>query len=72
MPYKTFHADLQALLDAPAPTQLGFIFCERLINMPVQVIPPLYRMLVEELQGANVCHFLLSLTSGQNTSAERA
>lgn len=45
----------------PNTTQhVGFVFCERLINMPVQVIPPMYRMLTGELKGAieNVRHSL--------------
>lgn len=31
---------------------VGFVFSERLINMPVQVMPPMYRMLVDEMQWA--------------------
>ncbi|KZV79871.1 hypothetical protein EXIGLDRAFT_688072 [Exidia glandulosa HHB12029] len=44
---------------APATAQLlqqqshvGFVFSERLINMPVQVVPPMYRMLLDEMQWA--------------------
>ncbi|THH23179.1 hypothetical protein EUX98_g8004 [Antrodiella citrinella] len=31
---------------------VGYIFSERLINMPVQTVPPMYRMLGEEITGA--------------------
>lgn len=41
---------LSALLRGDA--QVGLVLCERLINMPVQVIPHMYRMLVEELKVA--------------------
>lgn len=46
---------MQELLD-PAGLQsqnhVGFVFSERLINMPVQIMPPTYRMLQEELSWA--------------------
>ncbi len=49
------HSALQALL-GPAGLQsqnhVGFVFSERLVNMPVQLMPPMYRMLSEELQWA--------------------
>ncbi len=32
---------------------VGLLLGERLINMPVQVIPPMYRMLLDEIQWAN-------------------
>ena len=31
---------------------VGFVFSERLINMPVQVVPHMYRMLADEIQWA--------------------
>ena len=31
---------------------VGLVICERLVNMPVQVVPPMYRMLVDEIDGA--------------------
>ncbi|PAV21651.1 rhamnolipids biosynthesis 3-oxoacyl-reductase [Pyrrhoderma noxium] len=52
----TLHATLQQLL-APEGLQtqkhVGFIFSERLINMPVQVVPPMYKMLADEIKWAN-------------------
>ena len=32
---------------------VGFVFSERLINMPVQVVPPMYTMLADEIKWAN-------------------
>ncbi|KAF5376969.1 hypothetical protein D9615_007236 [Tricholomella constricta] len=46
-----FHSTLQALF-SQSQAHVGFVFCERLINMPVQVIPPMYSMLTKELQWA--------------------
>ena len=31
---------------------MNLVICERLVNMPVQVVPPMYRMLVDEIDGA--------------------
>jgi len=54
-PNDKFLAALQELL-GPAGLQstnhLGLVFSERLINMPVQIMPPTYRMLEEELRWA--------------------
>ncbi|OCH94221.1 hypothetical protein OBBRIDRAFT_789559, partial [Obba rivulosa] len=50
-----FHATLQGLV-GPAglasQNHVGLIFSERLINMPVQVVPHMYRMLTDEIQWA--------------------
>ncbi|KAI6142162.1 BCP1 family [Pisolithus tinctorius] len=35
-----------------AQAHLGLVLSERLINMPVQVVPPMYRMLVDKSQDA--------------------
>lgn len=52
-PEPSFHSALQSLL-SPAGLQsqnhVGFVFSERLINMPVQTVPPMYRMLEEEVK----------------------
>lgn len=32
-----------------APKKLGFVFSERMINMPVEVVPPMYKMLLDEM-----------------------
>ncbi|KIP04021.1 hypothetical protein PHLGIDRAFT_121089 [Phlebiopsis gigantea 11061_1 CR5-6] len=49
------HAAFQELL-GPAGLQsqkhVGFVFSERFVNMPVQTVPPMYRMLEEELSWA--------------------
>lgn len=46
-----FHESLSTALHDPA-SQVGLVLCERLINMPVPVIPPMYRMLVDEIKDA--------------------
>ncbi|KAH7910003.1 p21-C-terminal region-binding protein-domain-containing protein, partial [Hygrophoropsis aurantiaca] len=56
--HSAMHAALRALLDKDTgkekdqPTRLGLVLSERLVNMPVQVVPPMYRMLVDELRWA--------------------
>ncbi|GAA5876960.1 hypothetical protein JCM3774_000551 [Rhodotorula dairenensis] len=48
-----FHAQLSALLEAPVgPKNIGLVLSERMVNMPTQIVPPMYRMLQEELQWA--------------------
>ena len=50
--------DLKRLLTGQGQGQgenerhVGLVICERLVNMPVQVVPPMYRMLVDEIEGA--------------------
>ncbi|KAJ8590901.1 hypothetical protein M405DRAFT_932501 [Rhizopogon salebrosus TDB-379] len=46
-----FHESLSTALRDPQ-SQVGLVLCERLINMPVPVIPPMYRMLVDEMKDA--------------------
>ncbi|KAI0271718.1 p21-C-terminal region-binding protein-domain-containing protein [Gloeopeniophorella convolvens] len=46
------HNTLQTILAPGASSHVGFIFSERLINMPVEVVPHMYRMLVDEIQWA--------------------
>lgn len=43
---------LKKILDPSSPSQLGLILSERFINMPHQIVPPLYNFITEELQGA--------------------
>ena len=31
---------------------VGLVICERLVDMPVQVVPPMYRVLVDKIEGA--------------------
>ncbi|KAF7797674.1 hypothetical protein EIP86_008874 [Pleurotus ostreatoroseus] len=51
-----FRNRLDALLGPEAlqsqANHVGFVFSERLVNMPVQLMPPMYRMLAEEIQWA--------------------
>ncbi|KAG5420780.1 BCP1 [Candida metapsilosis] len=52
-----FNITLKKLLSANASEgaspRVGLIVSERLINMPIEVVPPLYRMLSEEMQKAD-------------------
>lgn len=43
------HPSIAPLLQA---STVGLVVSERLINMPVQVVPPMYRMLLDEIQWA--------------------
>ncbi|OLL27098.1 Protein bcp1 [Neolecta irregularis DAH-3] len=43
------YGKLSQLMTADSKFQLGLIFTERLINMPHEVAPPMYRMLVEDI-----------------------
>ena len=45
--------DLSVLLDASSSGQVGLILTERLINMPHQIVPSMYKMLLEEIRWAN-------------------
>lgn len=54
------------MLSQPETPAIGLILTERLINMPVQVIPPMYTMLQEEIAWAiqdkepyNFTHYLV-------------
>jgi len=38
----SLHDTLQTILGHDPPSHLGFIFSERLVNMPVEVIPHMY------------------------------
>ncbi|PPQ76062.1 hypothetical protein CVT24_006852 [Panaeolus cyanescens] len=46
-----FHATLQNLF-SQSEAHVGLVICERLVNMPVQVIPPMYDMLSKEVKWA--------------------
>ncbi|CAG8570631.1 12547_t:CDS:2 [Cetraspora pellucida] len=43
---------LDTLLKKGSTEHVGLILSERLINMPVQIVPPMYKMLQEEIQWA--------------------
>ncbi|KAF0554113.1 Protein BCP1 [Gigaspora margarita] len=43
---------LDTLLKNDSTNHIGLILSERLINMPVQIVPPMYKMLQEEIQWA--------------------
>ncbi|KAJ6512025.1 p21-C-terminal region-binding protein-domain-containing protein [Mycena vitilis] len=46
-----FEQTLRALFASPN-NQVGLVLCERLVNMPVQTVPPMYRMLSDEIKWA--------------------
>jgi protein BCP1 len=45
--------DFSSVLDPSSNNQIGLILTERFINMPAQIVPPMYNMLLEEIQWAN-------------------
>lgn len=45
-------AQLKTLLAPESKAQVGLVLCERFINMPHQIVPPLYTMLQDELAEA--------------------
>lgn len=50
-----FHTTLQSLLGSDglkSENHVAFVFSERLVNIPVQIMPPMYKMLGEEIQWA--------------------
>jgi protein BCP1 len=46
------HQTLQRVLSPNASSHVGFVFSERLVNMPVEVVPHMYRLLADEIQMA--------------------
>lgn len=46
---KSFHSTLQSLF-SQSDSHVGLVISERLINMPVEVVPPLYNMLKDEVK----------------------
>lgn len=44
---------LAGIMSDGSKARIGLILSERLINMPVEVVPPMYRMLAEEIQKAS-------------------
>lgn len=45
-------SQLASLLSQPMTPSVGLILTERLINVPAEVVPPMYTMLLEEIQWA--------------------
>jgi protein BCP1 len=45
--------DLSKLLAPDSPAQVGLVLTERFVNMPHQIVPPMYTMLQEEITWAN-------------------
>lgn len=69
-------APLSELLSQPSIPAVGLIVTERLLNVPAEVVPPMYTMLLEEMEWAiqdgepyNFTHYLiLSKTYTEVTS----
>ena len=51
-PDPALRAILEETLAPSSNNHVGLIFSERLVNMPVQIIPPMYRMLADEIKWA--------------------
>jgi len=49
---KTLDTFLQSILSPTSTGQVGLVLSERLINMPVQIVPPMYQMLLDEIKWA--------------------
>lgn len=45
-----FNVILRQLCSPSSKHRIGLIFSERLVNMPVETVPPLYNMLLEEME----------------------
>jgi hypothetical protein len=58
---ESFQQALSNLLKEASNGDVGLVLSERIINMPAAVVPPSYKMLLEEIQWANedVFHLLL-------------
>lgn len=56
-PTHPLHAKLEKLLSPTAEGHTGLILTERLINVPTEIVPPMYKMLLEEITWAieDVC-----------------
>ncbi|KAH9060727.1 p21-C-terminal region-binding protein-domain-containing protein [Lactarius vividus] len=48
----SLHQTLQRIFSPNVSSHLGFVFSERLVNMPVEIVPHMYRMLADEIQWA--------------------
>jgi protein BCP1 len=51
IPPSSESTDISTLLSSP-DVQIGLILTERLINMPSEIVPPMYTMLLEEIDWA--------------------
>ena len=45
-----FNKEVKSKSDIDDSKNVGLILSERLINMPIEIIPPLYKMLQEEIE----------------------
>jgi len=47
---EAFYAKLKYILEQESTHKVGLIVSERLINMPTEIVPPMYRMLCDEMK----------------------
>lgn len=52
----TFNIMLKKLLDKNSKSKVGWIVSERMINMPVETVPPMYKMLLQEMEKSEEAH----------------
>lgn len=60
----SLHALLSSTLEtpaAPASPRIALVVSERLVNLPVQLMPPMWKMMVDEVaqKGLEFTHYLL-------------
>lgn len=74
---KEFYEMFNMLMKA-SDSNLGLILSERLVNMPTQIIPPMYEMLFEEIEWAledkepyNFSHYIILSRSCQQQKSKR-
>lgn len=50
--YATFNRKIRQICSPGSKDRVGIIFSERLINMPTELMPPMYKMLLEEMKNS--------------------
>ncbi|VVT56632.1 uncharacterized protein SAPINGB_P005187 [Magnusiomyces paraingens] len=48
--YPKFNRKIRQIVSQASQDKVGLVFSERLINMPTEVVPPMYKMLQQELE----------------------
>lgn len=47
------------MLDSSNTSRPALLFSLRMLNLPIPLVPPLYKMLGSELSGADFTHYIL-------------
>lgn len=50
--YAKLNRKIRQIVSPASKDRVGIVFSERLINMPTEVVPPMYKMLVQEIKDA--------------------